>query len=68
MDGAASMMKLGHLIPCEHVACLAHTLHLVVADGHYEKLLPLVTAVENPYSDEDEENHADDVAPDLTLP
>ena len=61
-------MKLGQLIPCEHVVCLAHTLHLVVADVHYEKLLPLVTAIEDPYSEEDEENHADDVAPDLTLP
>ena len=68
MDGAAGMIKLGHLIPCEHVVCLAHTLHLVVADVHYEKLLPLVTAIEDPYSEEDEENHADDVAPDLTLP
>ena len=48
--------------------CLSHTLNLVVADVHYEKLLPLVTAIEDPYSEEDEENHADDVAPDLTLP
>ena len=62
------MMKLGHLIPCEHVVCLACTLHLVGADVHYEKLLPLVTAVEDPYSEEDKENHADDVALDLTPP
>ena len=48
--------------------CLACTLHLVGADVHYEKLLPLVTAVEDPYSEEDEENHADDVALDLTPP
>ena len=62
------MMKLGQLIPCEHVVCLAHTLHLMVADVFCGKLLPMVTAVEDPYSEEDEENHADDVAPDLTLP
>ena len=67
-DGAAGMMKLGQLILCEHVVCLAHTHHRVVADVHYEKLLPLVTAIEDPYSEEDEENQADDVAPDLTLP
>ena len=62
-DGAAGMMKLGQLIHCEHVGCLAYTLHLMVADVHYEKLLALVTAIEDPYSEEDEENHADDVAP-----
>ena len=56
------------VILCEHVVCFAHTLHLVVADVYYEKLLPLVTAIEDPYSEEDEGNHADDGAPDLTLP
>ena len=40
----------------------------MVADVHYKKLLQLVSAIEDPYSEEDEENHADDVAPDLTLP
>ena len=48
--------------------CLACTLHLVGSDVHDEKLLPLVTAVEDPYSEEDEVNHADDVALDLTPP
>ena len=43
-DGAAGMMKLGRLISCEHVVCLAHILHLMVADVFCRKLLPLVTA------------------------
>ena len=40
----------------------------MVANVHYEKLRQLVTAIEDPYSEEDEKNHADDVVPDLTLP
>ena len=65
---AAGMMKLGQLIPCEHVVCLAHTLHLIVADVSCGKLLLLVNAFKDPYSEEDEENHTHDVAPDLALP
>ena len=36
-DGASIMVKLGRLLPCEHVICLSHTLHLVITDVLYKK-------------------------------
>ena len=36
-DGASIMRKLGRLASCEHVVCLAHTIHLVVGDVLYKK-------------------------------
>ena len=36
-DGASIMVKLGKLVPCEHVVCLSHTLHLVITDVLYPK-------------------------------
>ena len=35
--GASIMIKLGRLVPCEHIVCLSHTLHLVVNNVLYEK-------------------------------
>ena len=36
-DGASVMCKAGRIAPCEHVICLAHTIHLVVGDVFYKK-------------------------------
>ena len=30
-------MKLGRITPCEHIVCLSHTLHLVIANVFYKK-------------------------------
>ena len=56
-DGAAIMVKLGRLAPCEHVICLSHTLHLVVTDVFYPKKK----------SDSDEES-GDEEAEEADLP
>ena len=36
-DGASVMDKFGKLLPCEHIFCYAHTLHLAVCDILYKK-------------------------------
>ena len=36
-DGASIMCKVGRIAPCDHVICLAHTLHLAVSDVLYKK-------------------------------
>ena len=35
-DGAANMVKIGKLLPCEHLKCQAQSIHLAVIDVLYK--------------------------------
>ena len=35
-DGATNMVKMGKLLPCEHLKCQAHSIHLAVIDVLYK--------------------------------
>ena len=65
-DGATNMVKMGKLLPCEHLKCQVHSIHLAVIFVLYknkdEQLLYSSFSDENGSdsgsSDEDEANDA----------
>lgn len=36
-DGASVMVAMGKLLPCEHIQCMSHGLHLAICDCLYKK-------------------------------
>ena len=57
-DGASIMKKLGRLASCEHVICLAHTIHLVVGDVLYKKKKKKAGPADEEASDTEAEDDA----------